>query len=82
MEESTVTSKFQITIPKRIRERMGIETGDILQFESEGDYVVLSKRTIPKLASELPLAEPGRPVQDVHEWRDIAKRRLAGVDEK
>ncbi len=75
MEESTVTSKHQVTIPKKIREQTGIQMGDTLLFEARGDHVLLRRKRVSKLAVELPLARPGKPVEDVHEWREIAKRR-------
>lgn len=34
---STVTSKGQITVPKKIRERLGLKSGDTLEFITEGD---------------------------------------------
>ncbi|MDP6070478.1 MAG: AbrB/MazE/SpoVT family DNA-binding domain-containing protein [SAR202 cluster bacterium] len=39
MVAAKVTSKGQITIPKEVRERMGIQPGDQLEFvEAEGLY--------------------------------------------
>ena len=32
MEEATLTSKFQITVPKAVREAMGVAPGDKVQF--------------------------------------------------
>lgn len=34
-----VTSKGQITIPKMVRERLGIEPGDSLEFQFEDDHL-------------------------------------------
>ena len=75
MEESTVTSKHQITIPKKIREAAGIQIGDTLLFEIRGDHLLVRRKRIAKLAAELPLPTPGKPVLDVHEWRKTARRR-------
>jgi AbrB family looped-hinge helix DNA binding protein len=38
---STVTSKGQTTIPKEIRDRMGLKTGDRVAFIVRGEEVVL-----------------------------------------
>jgi antitoxin PrlF len=39
MSKSTITTKGQITIPKQVRERMGLRTGDELEFfEESGIY--------------------------------------------
>ena len=42
MPTSTVTSKGQITLPKAIRDRLGVETGDEVDFvaNERGDIVV------------------------------------------
>jgi len=37
MARARVTSKGQITIPKDIRERLGVGPGDMLEFLAEGD---------------------------------------------
>jgi AbrB family looped-hinge helix DNA binding protein len=41
MSESTLTSKGQITIPKAVRERLHLETGDTVYFEIRDDGTVL-----------------------------------------
>ena len=42
MPTSTVTSKGQITIPKKVRERLGLSSGDrlLFRFDEEGRLVV------------------------------------------
>ena len=40
----TVSSKGQITIPKHVREALGIEPGDPLEFEVRGRECVMRKR--------------------------------------
>ena len=48
MSESTVTSKGQITIPKAVRERLRLETGDTVYFDVRDDgSVVLVARNEP-----------------------------------
>ncbi|HTE46761.1 MAG TPA: AbrB/MazE/SpoVT family DNA-binding domain-containing protein [Gemmatimonadaceae bacterium] len=41
MAESTVTSKGQITIPKVVRERLQLETGDKVYFDVRDDGSVI-----------------------------------------
>jgi AbrB family looped-hinge helix DNA binding protein len=42
MASATVTSKGQITLPKSVRDRLGIEAGDRLEFiESEQGFLVV-----------------------------------------
>jgi len=41
MPESTLTSKGQITIPKAVRERLHLETGDTVYFDVREDGTVI-----------------------------------------
>jgi len=38
---STISSKGQITIPQRIRERLGVSVGDRVEFVIEGDHTII-----------------------------------------
>lgn len=38
---ATLTDKFQITIPTRVRERLGLQKGDKVVLDVEGDHAVL-----------------------------------------
>lgn len=40
---ATVTSKGQITVPKEVRDRLGLQQGDQLEFVSESGRTVLRK---------------------------------------
>ncbi len=45
MVKARLTSKGQITVPKAVRKRLGIQPGDELLFEIRGDHVeVVPKR--------------------------------------
>lgn len=41
---STVSEKGQVTLPKPIRDALGIRTGERLEFELEGDAIKITKR--------------------------------------
>ena len=43
MDLSKVTSKGQVTIPKKVRNALGIRQGDVLRLEIEGDRAILTK---------------------------------------
>ncbi len=43
MPSSTLTSKGQITVPRAVRERLGMKQGDRLEFAFEGERVVLQR---------------------------------------
>lgn len=43
MAETTVTRKGQITLPKELRERFGIEEGDQMEVTRKGEEIVVRK---------------------------------------
>jgi len=55
MPATKVTRNYQITIPKEIREQLGINVGDILVFNIEGSKIVLRKERL-----ELPVLKGGK----------------------
>lgn len=52
MESTTMTSKGQVTIPKSVRDQLGLRQGTRVAFVVEGDHAVLRtetpQRTAPK----------------------------------
>ncbi len=38
--KSVVSEKGQVTIPKRLRDRLGLRTGEVIDFEEEGGLLV------------------------------------------
>jgi len=40
---ATVSSKGQITLPKRLRTRLGIQTGDLVTIEARDGRIVIQK---------------------------------------
>ena len=57
MSRATLTSKGQITVPKDVRERLGLKSGDRVAFEFEGDSVRLrveKSRSLEELKGSLP----------------------------
>jgi antitoxin PrlF len=43
MIQSRITAKSQTTVPQAVRRALGIRAGDSLEYEIEGDRVVLRK---------------------------------------
>ena len=41
METTTMTSKWQVTIPKAVRQQLGLKQGTRVAFVVEGDHAVL-----------------------------------------
>ncbi|HVT45459.1 MAG TPA: AbrB/MazE/SpoVT family DNA-binding domain-containing protein [Thermoanaerobaculia bacterium] len=63
MPSTTMTSKGQVTIPKEIREHLGVDTGDRLSFEiRDGGDVVVEPETIDLRSLRSVLRKPPKPV--------------------
>lgn len=74
MAKATLTSKGQITIPKEVRERLGVDSGDRLEFveQEPGVYkVVAATKDIRHLKGLVP--KPRRPVS-VEEMKAAVRR--------
>lgn len=71
---STVTTKGQVTIPKRIREAAGIKPHDRVDFIQEGNKIVLVPvRTLLDMRGSV----PGKPGGDLAKERAAAKKGVA-----
>lgn len=69
---STVSEKGQITVPKRLRDRLGIRAGDQLELHEEGGRLVARKA----IASDPVAAVYG--ILGTHESTDERLRALRG----
>jgi AbrB family looped-hinge helix DNA binding protein len=75
MPTATVTSKGQITIPKSVREGLGVDAGDRVEFveSAKGVYTVVAvSRDVRELKGLI--AKPDRPVTVEAMKRAVAKR--------
>ncbi len=76
MLESTMTRKGQVTIPKAIRDRLGVKEGEKVLFVMRGEEVVLKvvKGTILDLRGSVgPSAHP----EDFEKIRQSVRRAVA-----
>ncbi len=79
MPTATLTTKGQVTIPKEVREHLGIDTGDRLSFVVQEDGTVMVK-SLTRHVRELGglLRRPGqRPVSISQMDAGIARRMHA-----
>lgn len=71
MSTATLTSKGQMTLPKDVRDDLGLKPGDKIDVVKEGKRYVLKPRTVRAidLAGILgkPPAEKGLPVEEMDE---------------
>jgi AbrB family looped-hinge helix DNA binding protein len=79
MATATVTSKGQITIPRAVREGLGVESGDRVEFTEleKGVYrVVAATRDVRELKGMIP--RPAKPVS-VEDMNRAIRRRASRV---
>lgn len=70
MSEATVTSKGQITLPKDIRDRLGLRKGDRVRFVVDEDgrvRLLPAKRDISSLVGILPRPGRARSIKEMDE---------------
>lgn len=79
MLESTLTRKGQMTLPKPIREALGLQTGDRISFVLEG------KGTVRLIPSTMPLTDikgmfhhPATKKVSIAEMNEAIRRRGGG----
>jgi antitoxin PrlF len=79
MPTATLTTKGQVTIPKVVREHLGVDTGDRLSFVVQEDGTVIVK-PITRHVRELGglLERPGQPPLSINEMDEGVARRMRG----
>lgn len=72
MASAAVTSKGQVTIPREVRVKLGITTGDRLEFQVLPDGTLAVKRRKQGSLSDVfgILARPGQPAVSVEEMNE------------
>lgn len=74
MEFARITSKGQMTIPKRVRTAVGLSTGDVVGFEVEGNRVSFRKVSIGEdgyLKGAAATVAEWASAEDDDAWRDL-----------
>lgn len=75
-----VTSKGQVTVPKPVRDALGIREGDEIVFRVQGNRAVLTRtRDLLDLAGSISVPAPARNVA----WDEVLRRtRATRADER
>ena len=78
MSRATLTSKGQLTVPKDVRDRLGLKSGDRVVFEFEDGIVRLRiehRKSLDELMGSLPSTRkyPGKEAE-----REAARRHIVG----
>ena len=72
MAKSTITGQHQTTVPKEIRQKLGVGPGDLLQWQIVGDHVQVTAVTPAFLALQGAFkVGPGDPVEDLRRAREL-----------
>ena len=75
MPKSTLTVKYQTTVPKEVREKLRARPGDALQWDVVGDEVRITAATPAFLALQGRFkVGSGDPVEDVRRARELMGR--------
>jgi len=74
MPGSTLTQKGQVTIPKEIRDSLGIKEGDRVFFVQRGDEVVL--KVLQGTILDLKGSVPASGIQDFEKVRRKVKKTI------
>jgi AbrB family looped-hinge helix DNA binding protein len=73
---ATITSKGQITIPARIRKKLGLQTGSVLHFDENAPYLKARQLFDEKEArSVLGCAKSALPGQSSESWLSATRGR-------
>ena len=64
-----MTRKGQVTIPKKFREALGIEEGDLIYAQVEGDKIILRKPGLPEPGEGVGEEEYSRILSELEEER-------------
>ena len=74
MEISRITARGQTTIPKRVRDAIGLNDGDVISFEVEDDHLIVRRVTRAQddylQGLSATLGEWASP-EDEDAWRDL-----------
>ncbi len=80
--KATLTSKGQITLPKEVRNRFGLKTGDSVEFVEDGGRMWIKPRTVR--ASDLHgiLHKPGMKAATLEEMKEAVGDYVAEDDKR
>lgn len=80
---ATLTSKGQLTVPKEIRERLGLEKGDVIEFVDSGPSEVKIRPLRGSLADLAGmLHRPGMRRRSIAEMDEAVREAVAKDDER
>ena len=80
MSLATLTSKWQMVIPKPIRDHLGVRPGDLVDFVIQKDGKVIVRPAVLDVKQlKGALAKPGRKPVSVDQMKQIVRKRARRV---
>ncbi len=87
-----MTSKGQVTIPKQVRDKLGLRPGDEVGFREEGQAMIVEKagdlkhgnagaQLVRALRGKGPLLRQGRPLMTSEDVIELTRGRPLNVDD-
>lgn len=79
MATAKLTSKGQITLPREVREQLGVDKGDRVEFViRDGGEIVIEPATLPLSTLRGCLKKGRRKVVSIEEMQDAIERGASG----
>jgi|GEM_PF-1079555 len=79
MPQTKLTTKGQITIPKAIRDRLKLKTGDKIAVAIEGQHAILKKADFEDLKDQLLLFAKGVNITQTNEENELSYLTIEGA---
>jgi AbrB family looped-hinge helix DNA binding protein len=78
----SITSKGQTTVPKEVRERLGLGTGTRLEWVVQGDHAIVKPRKLRAVDLAGILHRPGMKAISLEEMKEAVSRAAAEEDDR
>jgi antitoxin PrlF len=78
MPSAAITSKSQITLPKEVREKLGVKSGDRVAFREDSDGRIVVEAETVDLLSLFGVLKPRKRGVTVEDMNEAIRKRAAG----
>jgi AbrB family looped-hinge helix DNA binding protein len=78
MPSAAITSKSQITLPKEVREKLGVKPGDRVAFREDADGRIVVESETLDLLSLFGKLKPRKRGLSVAEMNEVIRKRALG----
>lgn len=78
MPSAAVTSKSQITLPKEVRDKLGVQPGDRVAFREDADGRIVVEAETVDLFSLFGALKPRKRGLTIEAMNDVIRKRASG----